>query len=240
MGIVSRLTSRVNHHKRQPLSFGQVVWPPTCSQPGLRGGHHVGVLPRRGPSSGPPTRSQRGARRPHAFSWTIFPLDKTILLGYAVGFYYGGTLLSLSKSPSRTAAFRAAHRQARPSCGPRTRRGQANLRLNAPRQGERSQGGEDFAFGVFSAPPGGVERAVRAWLTPDLARHPKSASYPELATEADMPGRERLRRTGALLRRKKRIPFFDDQSRNVIEKTGPSKTRLAESGNLAENTALSR
>ena len=117
--------------------------------------------------------------------------------------------MALRKSPTLTPALLAAcRRNAKKSTGPRTALGKANVRMNALRQGGRSQVWRNFALAVFNAAPGGIERAVRRWLTPDLAWHQPFASYAEIAIEADLPGPERRRRIRALLRRKKKVSFF--------------------------------
>ena len=134
--------------------------------------------------------------------------------------------MSLRKSPTLTPALlKACRRNAKKSKGPRTAQGKANVRMNALRQGGRSQVWEDFALTVFYAPPGGVERTVRALLTTDLARHQAFAQYAEIAIEADMPEEERLRSIQSVLRRKpKRDSLFsDEQTGNVIENKGSKK-----------------
>ena len=140
--------------------------------------------------------------------------------------------MSLRKSPTLTPALLAAcRRNAQKSTGPRTTQGKANVRMNALREGEQSKVRRDFAIAVFNAPPGGVERTVRALLTTDLARHQEFAYYAELAIEADMPEPGRLRKIRTLLRRKpKREPLFScEQSRNPIENTGSPKTMWTKS-----------
>ena len=149
--------------------------------------------------------------------------------------------MSLRKSPTLTPALLAACRHnAKKSTGPRTPRGKANVRLNALGDGEQSKLWRDFAATVFEAPPGEVERTVRALLTIDLARHQKFTSFAEIAIEADLPGPERLRRIRKLFSQKKEekkgFPIFFEQSGNVLENTGPQKSKLGVSGDVVEDS----
>jgi len=111
--------------------------------------------------------------------------------------------MSLRKSPTLTPALlEACRRNGQKSRGPRTAQGKANVRKNALREGGRSRLWREFAQAAVYAPPGGVERMVRGWLTQDLARHKLFAQLAEVAIEADMPDAARARSIRALMRRK--------------------------------------
>lgn len=81
--------------------------------------------------------------------------------------------MSLRKPPTLTAARLAANRRnAQRSTGPRTARGKARSRLNGLRHGERSKIESKVMEAILEAPPGRIEEAVAAYISPLEARHP--------------------------------------------------------------------
>jgi hypothetical protein len=151
--------------------------------------------------------------------------------------------MSLRKSPTLTPGLlEACRRNAQKSTGPRTARGKANMRMNALREGNRSRLSRGFAEALLDAPPSGVERVVRDFLTPDLAWHKLFAQLAEIAIEADLPDEERARRWKALWRRKKKkmdCLAFDQQSGNVIENKALREATFPISVDVIENRLLS-
>jgi len=151
-------------------------------------------------------------------------LDKSRQACYARRLYFFEPTMSLRKSPHLTPALLdACRRNARKSTGPRTKRGKGNVRMNALREGGRSQLWREFATALFYAPPGGIGQVAAAWMTPELARLPLFAEHAEVAIESELPRPDRLRRLRALCRgfKKKGIPYFCEQSANVIENNDP-------------------
>jgi len=151
--------------------------------------------------------------------------------------------MALRKSPTLTPGLlEACRRNAQKSTGPRTVRGMAQTRMNALRGGGRSRLWREFAEDLFYAPPGGVERAVRELLTPELARHRLFAEHAEVAIEAELPEMDRLRQVKALCRRKgkKSVSSFDIQSGNVIENKSPQKIKKSLCVDVVENNYVSR
>jgi hypothetical protein len=112
--------------------------------------------------------------------------------------------------------------------------------MNALREGGRSRLWREFAEAVFYAPPGGVERTVRGWLTQDLARHKLFAQCAEVAIEADMPDADRLRSIRTLMRRKpkKDCLVFYQQTGNFLENKALPKMNGLISVDIDENTVL--
>jgi hypothetical protein len=81
--------------------------------------------------------------------------------------------MSLRKPPSLTPARLAANRRnAQRSTGPRTARGKARSRWNGLRHGGRSQSYDELWRVILEAPPGEMEKAGSAYLSPLEASHP--------------------------------------------------------------------
>ena len=115
--------------------------------------------------------------------------------------------MSLRKNPVTPARLEANRRNSQKSTGPRTARGKAQVRMNALRAGDRSRLLQEFGRALFDAPFGGVERAARELLMPELARHRLFAVSAEVAVEADRPDQERLRQINAMFRGKRKKGF---------------------------------
>ena len=135
--------------------------------------------------------------------------------------------MSLRKSPALTPALLAAcRRNAQKSTGPRTARGKARVRMNALREGGRSQLFRDFLLAVLESPPGGIKAVVRNMLTWDLARQPVFLCWAEMGLQSELPDQERRRWVRWLLRRnRKKQHYFFDQSGNLIDNKASSKTK---------------
>jgi len=85
-------------------------------------------------------------------------------------------------TPARVEANR---RNGQKSTGPRTRRGKAQSRLNALRNGGRSCLYHGLMLTFFNAPPCAVDQTARAVMTPELAGHPLFAELVELFRQAE-------------------------------------------------------
>jgi len=86
-------------------------------------------------------------------------------------------------SPARVEANR---RNAQKSTGPRTRRGKAQTRLNALRNGGRSRLYHGLMLTFLDAPPCAVDQTARAVMTPELAAHPLFAELVEVFRQAEI------------------------------------------------------
>ena len=133
--------------------------------------------------------------------------------------------MSLRKPPTLTPALLAAcRRNAQNSTGPRTKRGKAQVRMNALRGGGRSRLMADFVRAIVNAPPGRVLSTVRHMLTPDLARQPRFQDWAEIGIQTELPDPERARWLRALRRGKpgkkgspkKGVPFFSQSKRESV------------------------
>ena len=92
-------------------------------------------------------------------------------------------LKPLPMTPARREANR---RNARQSTGPRSARGQAQSRMNRLTHGGRSALYRGLLGTLSNAPPGAVDQAARAALTPQLAAHPMFAELVEVARQAEI------------------------------------------------------
>ncbi len=102
--------------------------------------------------------------------------------------------MSLRKSPTLTPALlEACRRNARKSRGPRTPEGKANVRFNALKHKGRSEIFRWFYEAVHYAPPGQMGMTARALLTPDMARLDAFRNLAQVATECELPEKERLK-----------------------------------------------
>ncbi len=87
-------------------------------------------------------------------------------------------------TPGRLEANRC---NAQKSMGPRTVRWKVQSRLNSLRRGNYSRLYLDLLWALLNAPPGGIEAATHAYLTPELAAHPL---FVECAADARHAERE--------------------------------------------------
>ena len=92
----------------------------------------------------------------------------------------------LEPLPVTPARREANRRNARKSTGPRAARGKAQSRMNRLTHGGRSALYRGLLGTLSNAPPGAVDQAARAALTPQLATHPLFAERVEVARQAEI------------------------------------------------------
>ncbi len=130
--------------------------------------------------------------------------------------------MSLRKSPTRTVAFLEANRRnAQKSTGPRTAQGKAWTRFNSLRDGFRSRECLEFMKALYDAPPGRVGPTALALLEAGHNRHPMFREVAEMSLKVEIEICDELRLRRARSEKQKRMLFFDEQSRNVIENKKP-------------------
>jgi hypothetical protein len=132
--------------------------------------------------------------------------------------------MSLRKSPTLTPALLAAcRRNAQKSTGPRTARGKAQARKNALRTGDRSRLRWGLLVSLLNAPPGGVARFARAFLTPEMALCPLLRETAEIVVQAEREVAAGFREIYLRKMGTQGESFLSNRSGNVIEnKWAPS------------------
>ncbi len=174
------------------------------------------------------------ARPPPSCSLSFLFLLLTIVpLWYIVdGHWIAGRVMSLRKSPTLTPALLASNRRnAAKSTGPRAPRGKAKSRLNRLRHGRRSPEFLALWNALLEAPPGQVAATARTLLASHPMQHPLILDTLAMSMRVE---RERCARSAsgsAPRKNRKRILFFDVQSRNDNENKGSaslvnSRTRI--------------